>query len=183
MTVLLSGMDTLVGEVANELRARQEPVIEVTDIERVPKVCAESGDVLDAYVQLPAKFTIEGRSAIERVHHFYADGVLARFGALAGALDRLGTGARLVFVLGRLPADVGTSHDLTARHELVTLLAQAARADAPGKNLVVRVLDSGATAPEIADATLPGARPAPGRDELSDAELRLEMFTRPWLET
>jgi hypothetical protein len=94
-------------------------------------VCEDAGPgAFDGYVQLPASFTVQGDTAVSRVHHFFADGVLARFPAVAAALPALTPEARLTFVTGVLPPDVSTEDDVAARSALVRILGQAAQADA-----------------------------------------------------
>ena len=148
--VLISGMAELATKVADELRSREVEATEVHDLDQIPQVCTEAGpDAFDSYVQLPATFTVRGDSAIRRVHHFYADGVLRRFTALASVLPTLTDRARVTFVLGHLPDDVSTNSDHQARQSLVEVLGHTARADAAG-TLDVRVLDHGATPQDIA---------------------------------
>ena len=85
--ILVSGNAEQVAQVADELRSRGATVTGVDDLELVPVACSAAGPgAFDGYVQLPANFTVRGDSAIRRVHHFFADGVLARFPALAAAL-------------------------------------------------------------------------------------------------
>src|SRR4051794_12466954 len=101
---LVSGIAQLVSDVAAVLRDQGVEVDEVDDIHDVSKVCAAAGPAaFDGYVQLPATFTVQGDTAVDRVHHFFADGVLARFPAVAAALPSLVPGARLTFVTGVLP--------------------------------------------------------------------------------
>ncbi|WP_214370569.1 hypothetical protein [Pseudonocardia sp. H11422] len=112
----------------------------------------------DAYVQLPATFTVQGTTAVDRVHHFFSDGVLARFPAIAVALPALRPSARITFVMGILPPEVSTDDDVAARGALVRVLGHAARADARD-GLRVHVLGSG-TAPEEIALTALGRNPA-----------------------
>jgi hypothetical protein len=173
-TVLVSGAAAAVTEVAEALRTRGAEVTEVVDLAEVPAVCAAAGKgAFASYVQLPATFQIRGETAVDRVHHFYADGVLARFPALAAALPSLTDVARVTFVLGRLPGDVSTPDDVQARLALTKVLGHAARADRLDGRLMVRVLEATATAEEIAGAAL-GERLA--QHELLDrlADLRYE---------
>jgi hypothetical protein len=180
-SVLVSGAADHVAEVGRALRARDADVTEVTDLDDVPAACAAAGPAtFDSYVQLPATFQIKGDTAIRRVHHFYADGVLARFTALAAALPSLTPGARLTFVLGTLPPEVATSDDREARRALTRVLTQAARADTPDGHLTVRVLDVGAAPDEIAQIAV-GLDPARQEvmDRLSDlsyADWRVELL-------
>src|SRR3954465_8606736 len=101
---LVSGIAELVSDVAAVLREQGAEVVEVGDIDDVPQACADAGPgAFDGYVQLPASFTIEGATAIARVHHFFAEGVLARFPAVEAALPSLVPGGGLTFVMGELP--------------------------------------------------------------------------------
>ncbi len=159
-SVLVSGAETSVAAVAAALRARNASVTEVVDLDEIPAVCAAAGrSAFDAYVQLAATFQVRGETAIQRVHHFYAEGVLARFTALDAALPALVPDARVVFVLGRLPEDAATAGDREARRALTAVLAHAACADAPDGRLTAQVLDAGATADQVALVAL-GRDPA-----------------------
>jgi hypothetical protein len=185
--VLISGMAELATQVADALRSRDTEVTEVHDLDQIPQVCTSAGpDAFDSYVQLPATFSVRGDTAIRRVHHFYADGVLRRFSALAHVLPTLTNPARVTFVLGHLPTDVSTPSDHQARQSLVEVLGHAARADAGGK-LDVRVLDYAATPQDIMMVAL-------GRDpvhedllsrlsELSYQEWRVELMGLVSVET
>ena len=157
--VLVSGNAEQAAQVADELRSQRAAVTEVDDLELVAQTCSAAGPAaFDSYVQLPATFTIHGDTAIRRVHHFFADGVLARFPALAAALPALVPQGRVTFVMGHLPADVSTPEDRDARRALMKVLGHAARADAGGA-LAVRVLEAGTTPRDIALVAL-GRDPA-----------------------
>ena len=85
--VLVSGAPDRVRAVVAVLRQHDCTVVEVDDLEHVPQACTEAGEgAFDAYVQLPAAFGIEGDTAIERLHHLFAQGVLARFPAMNAAV-------------------------------------------------------------------------------------------------
>jgi hypothetical protein len=147
---LVSGIGELAAKVAGELREQGSTAVEVDDIGDVPRACVEAGArAFDGYVQLPATFTVSGTTAVHRVHHFFADGVLARFPAMAAALPALRPDARITFVMGVLPPEVSTEDDVAARAALVRVLGHAARADGPD-GLRVSVLGSGAAPQEIA---------------------------------
>jgi hypothetical protein len=150
---LISGIPALVGDVATVLREYGSTTVEVPDIADVPRACAEAGELFDGYVQLPATFTVSGDSAVARVHHFFAEGVLARFPAVAAALPTLASDARITFVTGVLPPEVSTEDDVAARAALVRVLSRAAQADGPA-GLRVSALGSGSTPKEIALAAL-----------------------------
>ena len=183
---LVSGIAQLVSDVAAALRESDVEVVEVDDIDDVPAACAEAGPgAFDGYVQLPATFTVRGDTAVARVHHFFAEGVLARFPAVAAALPALKPDARLTFVTGVLPSDVSTEDDVAARASLVRVLAHAARADAK-EGLRVTSLGSGSSPKEIAQAALghgsmSGAIAAASEEDYS--EWRMELLGMMWVET
>jgi len=183
---LVSGIAELVSDVAESLRRHGAEVVAVDDIADVPKACTDAGpDAFDGYVQLPASFTIEGDTAVTRVHHFFAEGVLARFPAVAAALPALGPGARLTFVTGVLPQEVATEDDVAARAALIRVLGHAARADAP-EGLRVCMLPSGSSADEIAATALGHDARNESVPELSDeayADWRVELLGMMWAET
>jgi NAD(P)-dependent dehydrogenase (short-subunit alcohol dehydrogenase family) len=184
---LISGIAELVSDVAAVLREFGAEVVEVDDIADVPRVSGEaSPHSFDGYVQLPASFTVQGDCAVERVHHFFADGVLARFPAVHAALPALAPGARLTFVTGVLPREVSTDDDVAARAALIRILGHAARADAP-EGLRVTVLGSGSSPKEIALTALGrGAERGTPTTELSEeayAEWRMDLLGIMWAET
>jgi hypothetical protein len=146
---LISGIAELVAGVATALRENGGSAVEVDDIADVPRVCAEADRTFDGYIQLPATFTVTGDSAVGRIHHFFSDGVLARFPAISAALPTLAPDARITFVMGVLPPEVSTDDDVSARAALVRVLGHAARADGP-TGLRVSMLGSGSTPKEIA---------------------------------
>jgi hypothetical protein len=148
--VLVSGAPDRIASVSEALRAHDCTVVEVDDLDNVPQACAEAGpDAFDAYVQLPAAFTIEGDTALERLHHFYVKGVLARFPAMNAAVPALKDGGRVIMVAWKLPAEVATDDDIEARQALYRVLAHGARADADD-GLSVRVLGSSTSTEDIA---------------------------------
>jgi hypothetical protein len=160
---LISGIGELVAGVGAVLEEEGSSYVGVDDIADVPKACAGTGGRrFDGYVQLPATFTVEGGTAVERMHHFFADGVLARFPAVAAALPVLSPGAMITFVMGVLPPEVSTTDDVAARAALVRVLGHGARADGP-PGLRISVLDTGTPAREIALTAL--GRSGPGRPE------------------
>src|SRR4051794_35977937 len=183
---LVSGIAELVSDVAAVLREHDAEAVEVHDIDDVPRACAEAGPgAFDGYVQLPATFTVQGDNAVRRVHHFFAEGVLARFPAVAAALPALKSDARLTFVTGVLPGDVSTDDDVAARSALIRILGRAARADA-SNGLRVTSLDSGSTAKEIALAALGRSSSAGAVADASDedyTEWRMELLGMMWAET
>jgi hypothetical protein len=182
---LVSGIPALVSDVAAVLRDDGADVVQVGDIADVPRACADAGaEAFDGYVQLPASFTVQGETAIQRVHHFFADGVLARFAAVEAALGALRPDARITFVLGVLPPEVSTEDDVAARAALVRILGRAARADAPGV-LRLAVLDAGSSAKEIALTALGRAthgQPAADLSDESYTEWRVQLLGMMWAE-
>jgi hypothetical protein len=177
---LVSGIADLVAQVATVLRENGSTVVEVDDIDDVPRACADAGDrAFDGYVQLPATFTVQGDTAVERVQHFFADGVLARFPAVSAALPALIPEARITFVMGVLPPEVSTDDDVSARAALVRVLGHAARADGPA-GLRVSVVGSGSTPKDIG-LTAMGRNPeweslAAGGSGGSYADWRVELL-------
>ncbi len=182
---LVSGIADLVSDVAAVLREHDVEVVEVADIDDVPRVCADAGAAaFDGYVQLPATFTVQGDTAVTRVHHFFAEGVLARFPAVAAALPALKPDSRLTFVTGVLPPDVSTEDDVAARAALLRILGQAAQADA-ANGLRISTLGSGATAKEIALTAL-GRSSGAGSSTTEPeeySEWRIELLGMMWAET
>jgi hypothetical protein len=183
---LVSGNAALVSDVAAILREHDAEVVEVDDLGDVPRASADAGaEAFDGYVQLPTAFTVEGDTAVSRVHHFFADGVLARFPAVAAALPSIRPGGRITFVTGVLPGDVSTEDDVAARAALLRVLGRAARADAAA-GLRISTLGSSATAKEIALTALGRTSTAgsftTGPDE-SYSEWRIELLGMMWAET
>jgi hypothetical protein len=154
-SVLVSGAEQQAVPLAEALRARGAEVTTVVDLADMASACEHAGaSAFDTYVQLSSTYEMRGETVVDRVHHFYAEGVLARFSALGSALPTLTSDGSITFVLGHLPAEVASSDDRDARLSLTKVLAHAARADAPDSTLAVRVLESGATVEEIAAAAL-----------------------------
>jgi len=171
--VLVSGEENRVVEVSDALRRRGATVTEVTELADLPEVCHKAGDgAFDCYVQLAAPIQMEGATAVQRIRHFYANGVLARFTALDAAREALTSPAGLIFVLGTLPPEVTTDDDRNARRSLTGVLARAARSDAAPGELSVRIMDADADAERIAALAL-GQAPPP-RDDARLAALSLE---------
>ncbi len=183
---LVSGIAQLVSDVAAVLREHDAEAVAVDDIDDVPRACAEAGPgAFDGYIQLPASFTVLGDTAVQRVHHFFAEGVLARFPAVAAALPSLKAGARLTFVTGVLPEDVSTDDDVAARAALIRVLAHAARADA-AEGLRVTSLSSASTPEEIALAALGRGAESGALTAVPDedyTEWRTELLGMMWAET
>jgi len=146
---LISGIADLVTGVGAVIEEHGGTYVGVDDIDDVGKACAEAGERrFDGYVQLPATFTVAGDSAVSRIHHFFSDGVLARFPAVSAALPVLAEDARITFVMGVLPPEVSTEDDVSARAALVRVLGHGARADGSA-GLRILVLGSGSSAREI----------------------------------
>jgi hypothetical protein len=186
----VSGAAAHVDDVAAALRRRDADVTCVTDLADLPAVCAAAGPrVFDSYVQLPSTFEASGDTAIQRVHHFYAHGVLARFTGLDAAVPSLALNARLTFVMGQLPPEAATPDDREARQSLTRVLAHAARADRrEGEGeLTVRFLAAGTAADDVAYVAMGGdfAR-RQLMDRLADlpyADWRVELLGLATMET
>lgn len=152
--VLLSGAPERIAQVSKMLRDQDCTVVEVDDLANVPAACAAAGaHAFDAYLQMPAYFAIEGKTALERLHHFYVEGVLARFPAMNAAVPSLKPGGRITVVPWPLPAEVATDDDIEARRALYRVLAHGAQADG-GDDIVLRVLGSSTSAEDIVLAAL-----------------------------
>ena len=178
--VLVSGAPERVEAVSAILRRHDCTVVEVDDLSRVPQACAEAGDdAFDAYIQLPATFGIEGDTALERLHHLFEKGVMARFPAMNAAVPALKPGGRITVVAWPLPAEVATDDDIEARSALYRVLVHGAQADAGG-DVVTRVLGSSTTPEEIVLAALgkESARPATveSLSAVSYADWRVELL-------
>ncbi|HEY0812303.1 MAG TPA: hypothetical protein VGE11_03400 [Pseudonocardia sp.] len=177
---LISGIAAFGSDVMAALMAEGCTAVRVDDIGDVAGVCAEAATgTFAGYIQLPATFAVTGETAVDRVHHFFSDGVLARFPAVGAALPALADGGRITFVMGGLPPEVSTDDDVAARAALVRVLGRAARADGPPE-LKVDVLGSGASAREIALTAL-GRSPeldalAEGPQNGSYADWRVELL-------
>jgi nucleotide-binding universal stress UspA family protein len=130
---------------------------------------------------------VAGETAIQRVRHFYADGVLARFTALDAALEALHRPAEVVFVMGSLPPDVASDEDRNARRALTEVLARAARADVDRGELTARILEGDTEPDRIAAFALgqspPPRAPDPALEELSLADWRVELMSIVTVET
>ena len=126
--VLVSGAPERIAPVSKVLRDHDCTVVEVGDLGNVPAACEEAGEnAFDAYLQMPAYFAIQGTTALERLHHFYAKGVLARFPAMNAAVPSLKPGGRITIVAWPLPAEVATDDDIEARRALYPHVHVAAR--------------------------------------------------------
>ena len=178
--VLVSGAPERIAEVAKVLRAQDCTVVEVDDLANVPAACQEAGEnAFDAYLQMPAAFQIEGDTALDRLHWFYAKGVLARFPAMKAAIPSLKPGGRVTVVAWPLPAEVATDDDIEARRSLYRVLAHGAQADA-GDDLAVRVLGSSTSAEDVVAAALGREHARPTTVEtlsaVSYADWRVELL-------
>jgi hypothetical protein len=178
--VLVSGAPERIAEVSKVLRAQDCTVVEVDDLANVPAACTEAGEnAFDAYLQMPAYFAIEGSTALERLHHFYVQGVLARFPAMNAVIPSLKPGGRVTVVAWPLPEAVATDDDIEARRALFRVLAHAAQADA-GDDVVVRVLGSSTSAEDIVAAALGKEQARPASVEslsaVSYADWRVELL-------
>jgi len=187
-SVLISGAEQQAAGVAEAFEARGAHVTTVVRLEDMPRVCEEAGlSSFDAYVQLSSTFETQGSTVVDRVHDFYARGVLARFPALGAALPALTPTASVTFVLGHLPAEVASRDDRDARLSLTKVLVHAARADAPQARHSFRVLQSDATSDAIVAAALGESTSRQELEErLSDldyADWRVEVLGLAFLET
>jgi hypothetical protein len=185
--VLVSGEVTRVAEVADALRRRGATVTEVTDLADVPEVCRKAGDgAFDCYVQMGTAIRMEGATAVQRVRHFYANGVLARFSALDAAREALASPASVVFVLGAMPSEVTDDDDRNARMALTTVLGRAARSDAAPGELTIRILDADVGVDRIAALSLgqaPPPRQEPRPTEMSLEDWRMELMSVVFVQT
>lgn len=186
-SVLVSGAPAHVDRVAAALRKRGADVTEVTDLEALGSVIDSStSGAFDAYVQLASSFSVRGDTAIQRVHHFYAGGVLARFTALDRVVPALAQSATVTFVMGALPAEGSSTEDVEARRALTCVLARAAQADqAPGQ-LSIEILGADASAEDVATAAMaPNTRHVPPilADPVDYADWRVEVLGLAMLET
>jgi len=186
--VLVSGIPAQAAEIAAALRARGADVTEVTEVGDTAAITAAcSGKTFDSYVQLAETFEIQGDSAIERVRHFYADGVLNRFTVLAAVLPALVPTANVTFVLGHLPPEVATDDDREARRALTRVLSHAARADMPDGRLTIRIMEAQSPADKVAQVALgldPTRQEVMERlHELSYADWRVELLGLASVET
>jgi hypothetical protein len=186
--VLVSGRADLVAPVAAALRTRGATVTRVVDLDDMPGMCTGAGPgAFDSYVQLPSAFAVTGETVIQRVHHFYSGGVLARFAALDAALPALAPPGRVTFVLGTLPREAASPDDHEARRALTRVLAHAARADVGDGRLVIRVLESGTAPDDVAFVALGGDLARRERmerlDQLAYADWRVELLGLAAVET
>jgi len=179
--ILVSGVGDLVEPVSAALRDQDCTVVAARDVDGVAAAVAEAGPrSFDGYVQLPHRFGLHGDTAVDRIHHFVVDGLMARYPAMSAALPGLRPRSRIAFVPAVLPAEVATDDDVEARAALLRVLARAARADGP-EGLRVSFLGSGSTPQEIALATL-GLAPkhdddkAPTEPDRSYADWRVELL-------
>lgn len=147
---LISGISELIDEIGAVLAEHGATYVGVPDNTDVPKAVAEAEAPFDGYIQLSVPFVVQGDTAITRLHHFFAEGVLARFPAMAAAAPALAPGSRVTFVMAaNLPPAVSTEDDLAARHALTKVLERCAKADGPA-GLRTTILESGTSAREIA---------------------------------
>ena len=161
-TVLVSGSDSRVGEVADALRDAGAEVVAVDDLARLPEVLGGLADgSLHGYVQLPVSVPVSGASVVERVRGFLQGGLLARFDAVQLVLPALHDDARVLLVAGNTTdADRDLPDDRAARSALLEVLAHATRADRSSRGLRVHVLDQRPPA-ELAEAVLRPVTPVP----------------------
>lgn len=135
--ILVSGIGDLVEPVAEALRSQNCSVVVVGDATEVAAAAKDAGlRAFDGYVQLPARFGLLGDTAVDRIHHFVVDGIMARYPMMSAALPALRPGARITFTPAVLPAEVATDDDVDARAALLRVLARAVcgcRSSAPAR--------------------------------------------------
>jgi hypothetical protein len=84
---LVSGISALVSDVRGVLGGARRGVGGRGRLEDVPEACEQAGPgSFDGYIHLPATLSVTGDIAIDRVHRYFRDGVLARFPAMSAAL-------------------------------------------------------------------------------------------------
>ena len=170
-TVLLSGSDERVAEVAAVLRSSGAEVLAVEDPQLLAGVLADlRPGALTGYVQLPVRLAVEGGSVVRRVRGFLEGGLLSRFDAAQAVLPLLADDARVVLVAGNTTTDGrDLPDDRAARLALLEVLAHAVRADVSASRVRVTVLDQRSPA-EIADVALREVAPLPA--EVADLRRR-----------
>ncbi len=170
-TVLVSGSDHRVEELAAALRGAGAEVLSVDDPAAVGEAVAglPAGSV-HAYVQLPVTVPLEGESVVRRVRGFLQGGLLSRFDAVSAALPVLADDARVLLVVGNT-SSVGTDlpDDRAARLALLEVLSHAIRADKAPAAVRVHVVEQ-CPAEELAAAVLGSG--APVRPEVADLQRR-----------
>lgn len=184
-TVLLSGSDERVAEVAAVLRSAGAEVLAVEDPQQLAGVLTGlSPGALAGYVQLPVRLAVEGRSVVQRVRGFLEGGLLSRFDAAQAVLPLLADDARVVLVAGNTTrGGRDLPDDRAARLALLEVLAHALRADAGASGVRVTVLDQ-RSPDEIAAVALREVAPLPAEvadlrrreDELSYDDWRTEVL-------
>lgn len=110
------------------------------------------------YIQLPARITPAGDTAVARVGSFLTAGLLARFTAVERVLPLLAADATVVLVSGNTPHGVSLPDDQRSRLALLQLLAHATRAELATRNVRVEVVSAGRSDAEIVRYALSGKR-------------------------
>lgn len=162
-TVLVSGSDARVGELAEALRAAGAQVVAVDDLDRMEEAVAGLPEgALQGYVQLPVSVALEGDSVVGRVRSFLEQGLLSRFDAVRTVLPALDDAARVLLVSGNTPTGGGRDlpDDRAARTALLEVLSHALRADRASSEVRVHVVDQRPVA-ELADLVLREVVPVP----------------------
>lgn len=171
-TVLLSGSDARVGEVADALRAAGAEVLTAGDPGQLREVLAGvPEDGLAGYVQLPVTVQLEGASVVPRVRAFLQGGLLSRFDAVEAVLPHLADDARVLLVAGNTTqAGKDLPDDRAARQSLLEVLAHAVRADTSSRAVRVQVVDRRSPT-ELAEMALKAVAPvSPAVADLRDRE-------------
>ncbi|MGH9000996.1 MAG: hypothetical protein ACRDY7_16580 [Acidimicrobiia bacterium] len=114
-----------------------------------PPASVEPG-TLSCYVQLPRHAETTGKTLVERVRQFLAEGLLTRFDTASAVLPLLAPDACVVLVAGNVPTG-GTPDDHHARVDLLRVLARAVLAELDETDVKAIVVGSDRTAAEIAE--------------------------------
>src|SRR5436190_2049289 len=160
-TVLVTGSAEAVEPVVAAARAAGADAVGLTaDTDLVTALRKLDPGSVGCYVQLPVGIIPEGDTAVSRVHSFLEQGLLTRF-----RLD-----ASVLLVGGHTQVGQQAPDDKSARRALLTVLANAVRADRARVATHVRVVDHTHTAAEIADLAVTGRGPSQERRSARSAE-------------
>ncbi len=179
-TVLVSGSDRRVEELAEAVRAAGAEVLAVHDPAQVAEAVAGlPAGGLHGYVQLPVTVPLEGESVVRRVRSFLEGGLLSRFEAVQAALPALAEDGRVLLVAGNTTSSGSDlPDDRAARLALLEVLSHAIRADKAPAKVRVQVLQ-GRSASELAAAVLDGTTPV--RPDVADLRRReVDMSYSDW---
>ena len=176
-TVLVTGSEERVHEVAEALRGEGVEVLEASDPGALAAVVA--GRQIDAYVQLPARTRAQGHSVIRRVRDFLASGLLERFKAVETVLPALSENGAVVLVAGHLPDVASTPDDQQARVALLRVLGRAVQAESAPTRIRVSVLGHDASSMQVVECAL-GREPARSSDSTDVAVAPTEVRYEDW---